>query len=77
MGIVATSTAAANPRPAAIARILSAVRSSGGKNVSSANSDKVMSTGVPKIIVVEMKLSTSPPSRSLKGIATLSEDIRL
>ena len=33
-----------------------------------------MSTGVPKIMVVEMKLSTSPFSRSLKGIATLSDD---
>ena len=31
-----------------------------------------MSTGVPKIIVAEIKLSTSPPNRNLKGIATLS-----
>ena len=33
-----------------------------------------MSTGVPKIIVVEKKLRTSPSSRILKGIATLSAD---
>ncbi len=33
-----------------------------------------MSTGVLKIMVVEMKLSTSPFSRSLNGIATLSDD---
>ena len=59
---------------AAILRIRSAVSSSAGKNVSSASSDSVMSTGVPKIIVVEIKLNTSPPSRILKGIATLSDD---
>ena len=35
-----------------------------------------MSTGVPNTMVVEMKLSTSPPAlRSLKGIATLSTEI--
>src|SRR5512135_2967431 len=50
----------------------SAVNSSAGKNVSSASSDSVTSTGVPKIIVADMKLRTSPPNRSLKGIATLS-----
>ena len=55
-------------------RIRSAVRSSAGKKVSSASSDSVISTGVPKIMVVEMKLSTSPSSRILKGIATLSDD---
>jgi hypothetical protein len=58
----------------AIARIRTAVRSSAGKNVSTASSDSVISTGVPKIIVVEKKLRTSPSSRILKGIATLSED---
>ena len=57
---------------AAIFRIRWAVKSSAGKNVSSASSDSVMSTGVPKIIVVEIKLKTSPLSRILKGIATLS-----
>ena len=46
-------------------RIRSAVRSSAGKNVSSASSDSVISTGVPKIIVVEIKLSTS-----IQAIAT-------
>ena len=55
-------------------RIRPAVNSSAGKNVSSASSDSVMSTGVPKIMVVELKLSTSPLSRSLNGIATLSDD---
>ena len=60
--------------PAAIARIRSAVCSSAGKNVSSASSDSVMSTGVPNTMVVEMKLRTSPSWRSLKGIATLSAD---
>ncbi len=58
----------------AIDRIRSAVKSSAGKNVSSANSDSVISTGVPKIMVVEIKLKTSPLSRILKGIATLSDD---
>jgi len=55
-------------------RIRSAVSSSAGKNVSIASSDSVTSTGVPKIMVVEMKLRTSPSSRILKGIATLSAD---
>ena len=55
-------------------RIRSAVSSSAGRNVSSASSDSVMSTGVPKIMVVEMKLRTSSLCRSLKGIATLSDD---
>ena len=55
-------------------RIRPAVNSSAGKNVSSASSASVMSTGVPKIMVVEIKLSTSPLSRSLNGIATLSDD---
>ena len=57
---------------AAIDRSRSAVKSSAGKNVSTAISDSVMSTGVPKIIVVEMKLSTSSSSRIRNGIATLS-----
>ena len=61
-------------RLAAICRIRSAVRSSAGKKVSSASSCSVMSTGVPNTMVVEMKLSTSPLSRSLKGIATLSAE---
>src|SRR5258708_29023617 len=61
-------------RSAAIFRIRSAVKSSAGKNVSSASSDSVISTGVPKIIVVEKKLKMSPPSRILNGIATLSDD---
>src|ERR1700729_3832863 len=61
-------------RAAAILRIRSAVRSSAGKKVSSASSDSVMSTGVPKIMVVEKKLKMSPSSRILKGIATLSDD---
>ncbi len=50
------------------------MRSSAGKNVSSASSDSVMSTGVPNTMVVEKKLRTSPSWRSLKGIATLSFD---
>src|SRR6476660_3438453 len=62
------------PRLAAIARSRPAVSSSAGKKVSSASSDRVISTGVPKIIVVEIKLSTSPLSRILKGIATLSAE---
>ena len=53
-------------------RIRSAVNSSAGKNVSSASSESVTSTGVPKIIVADMKLSTSLPNRNLNGIATLS-----
>src|SRR5258708_755595 len=57
---------------AAMVRSLSAVKSSAGKKVSSAISDSVISIGVPKIMVVEIKLSTSPPSRILNGIATLS-----
>src|SRR6266576_751084 len=61
-------------RLAAIARIRSAVKSSAGKNVSSASSDSVISTGVPKIMVVEIKLNTSPSSRILQRIATLSDD---
>src|SRR5258708_34101588 len=59
-------------RSAAIFRIRSAVKSSAGKNVSSASSDSVISTGVPKIIVVEKKLKVSPSSRILKGIQTWS-----
>src|SRR6516165_7155899 len=59
-------------RVAAIARIRSAVSSSAGKNVSSASSESVMSTGVPKIIVADMKLRISPSNLSLNGIATLS-----
>src|ERR1700724_1600471 len=55
-----------------MARIRFAVNSSAGKNVSSASSDSVMSTGVPKIMVADIKLKVSPSKRSLKGIATLS-----
>src|SRR5580704_18914589 len=54
----------------AIACMRIAVKSSAGKNVSSASSDSVISTGVPNTIVVEMKLSTSPLWRSFRGIAT-------
>jgi hypothetical protein len=36
----------------------------------------VTSTGVPKIMVVDMKLSTSSPNRILNGIATLSAENR-
>src|SRR3954454_17128432 len=61
-------------RLAATARIRSAVRSSAGKNVSSASSDNVTSTGVPKIMVVDIKLNISSPNRILNGIATLSVD---
>ena len=47
---------------AARLRSFAAVRSSAGKNVSTASSDKVMSTGVPKIIVVDMQMAfLSPP----------------
>ena len=55
-----------------IALMNAAVFSSAGKKVSSASSDRVTSTGVPKIMVVEMKLSTSLPNRIWKGIATES-----
>jgi hypothetical protein len=34
----------------------------------------VISTGVPKIMVVEIKPKISSPNRILKGIATLSAD---
>jgi hypothetical protein len=37
----------------------------------------VISTGVPKIIVVEIKLSTSPLSRILKGIATFARVLNM
>src|SRR6202035_2146415 len=60
-------------RLAAIACIRAAVRSSAGKNVSSASSDSVTSTGVPKIIVVDIKLKISSPNRILNGIATVSD----
>ncbi len=60
------------PSDFARVRIFSAVFSSAGKNVSSANSDSVTSTGVPKIIVVEMKLRMSLPNRIWNGTATAS-----
>src|SRR4029079_6812444 len=40
-------------------RRVAAVAGSAGKKVSRANSDRVMSTGVPKTVVVLMKLSTA------------------
>src|SRR3954466_11340344 len=52
-----------------------AVCSSAGKKVSSASSDRVMSTGVPNTMVVEKKLNTSVPRRIRSGIATLSAEI--
>src|SRR5579863_2871156 len=63
---------AASRRPAARLLRRAAVNSSAGKNVSIAISESVTSIGVPKIMVADMKLSTSPPNRSFKGIATLS-----
>ena len=60
---------------AAKARSFCVVAASAGKNVSMAISARVISSGVPKVMVVDMKLSTSSPSFMRNGTTTLSTAI--
>src|ERR1700722_16152 len=53
-----------------IFRRASAVAELAGKNVSSASSDRVISTGVPKTVVVLMKARTPDSVISSKGMTT-------
>src|SRR5690606_25148993 len=51
-------------------RSAAAVAASAGKKVSSASSDRVMSMGVPKMVVVLNRLRISSPARSRSGTTT-------